>query len=763
MRKIYLLIAFYLLSYQFTSLFAQSTDYIQVVLYGQSLGLGWQAPRAITDIALDNNYMMGTNVNTLYSTENTTLNPLVAKKWSKGGEQPIVSCLNAYSEAYRDKINANQKFIAVSAGEGGRTIERLSKECTNDGYYDSTFIESLDNTLAAINGQTVSCPAIIYMQGEYNAVPSAAYGQGLTPGTNGTQDKGVYKELLLKLKNNMQADIMSKYGQTEKPLFFIYQTSGSYVRIKELPIVMAQIEFAEENSDVVLLNPHYAMSDYGYGHLSTNGYRWFGELMSKSLISELVNDSPAKTLKPINFDISGNKITIDYDVPVPPLVLDTWTTPMQTNYGFVVYNNNSIVTINSVEIIGGNQVQITCNTDLTDKVEIVYSGSTVNGSGNLRDSDATMSMYTYFDDTADSLQESYTPTLQDGGSIYGQPYGLQNWSNMFYYKLREGVGYFAGDQFDDGLYTFQIIDPVTKTVMIAARNKAGSLAVSGDLVLPGTANGFSTQFTVVGTGESSFNGIYLPEMKNDVTSISIPASVTDIGFRTFRAAEKVESYTLSDGLVTIGGQAFYDNKSLTSIVIPNTVTTLGGSVFNGCSTLQSVTLSQNLLQIPDRIFTNCPAMTTLTVPASLTDFLANSWLTSSVRTLIMDGAVPPVINSGWAGTASNMTVYTDVANIPAYKAAPIWSDMTILDRATLSTNSLEKKLGFSIYPNPTSGLVSFSGLEDIIDITVFNITGSVLLNSKFTTQIDLSSLASGMYFMKVKTANGSSVKRVIKK
>ena len=53
-----------------------------------------------------------------------------------------------------------------------------------------------------------------------------------------------------------------------------------------MPIVMSQIELAEENSDVVLLNPHYAMPDYDGGHLSTNGYRWYGELMSKSLIDD---------------------------------------------------------------------------------------------------------------------------------------------------------------------------------------------------------------------------------------------------------------------------------------------------------------------------------------------------------------------------------------------------------------------------------------------------------------------------------------------
>ncbi len=411
------------------------TEYMQIILYGQSLGLGWQCPRAITTVPVAGNFMVGNNVNMQYNNGTAVLNPLVATKWVNGGEQPIVACLNAFSKVYRDSIDANQKFIAMTAGEGGRTIERLSKECTNSGYYASTFLSILDNTLLALEGKSVSCPAIIYMQGEYNCSTSGASGQGLTPGTNGTLDKDVYKSLLLKLKNNMQADIVAKYGQAQKPLFFIYQTSGKYISAKEMPIVMAQREFADENTDVVLMNPHYALPDYTGGHLSTNGYRWYGEMMAKSLTEVLIKKNTFKTLKPVGFDIEGQSITVNYQVPVPPLVLDTLTTPKEPNYGFTVYKNGSVVPVTQVKIMSDNQILIKCNTVLVGKIDVVYAGNATNGSGNLRDSDGSLSMYTYFDDSTDGLKESYTPLTQAGGSVYGQPYGLQNWSDEFYYSF----------------------------------------------------------------------------------------------------------------------------------------------------------------------------------------------------------------------------------------------------------------------------------------------------------------------------------------
>lgn len=68
-------------------------------------------------------------------------------------------------------------------------------------------------------------------------------------------------------------------------------------------------------------------------------------------------------------------------------------------------------------------------------VEITYAGQGRSGSGNLRDSDKFHSMYTYFDDSADSLKENYTPEDEDGNKIYGKPYPMYNWCVAFYKQL----------------------------------------------------------------------------------------------------------------------------------------------------------------------------------------------------------------------------------------------------------------------------------------------------------------------------------------
>jgi len=441
MKKIFIIFSLIsLLCYQSVSsinnekALIESTDYVQIILYGQSLGMGWESPRAITTDPLDGNYMIGNNVLMKYNNNTTVLTPLVATVWAGGGEQPIVACVNSFSKMYKENVNPDQKFIAMTGGEGGQTIEKLSKECTNSGFYASTFIKILDNTLLTLNktGKTVSCPAIIYMQGEYNCNDVNWYGgRGITPGSDGTIDKDTYKALLLQLKNNMQTDIMQKYGQKVKPLFFIYQTSGGFIKEKEMFITMGQLEFSNENDDVYLLNPQNALPHYGGGHLSTNGYRWYGELMSKTLYNVLVSKNTFGPIYPENFSFSGQTMAIDYHVPVPPLVLDTLTNSKAANYGFKVYKNNYTLPISKVEITG-NRIILTFSQSVTGKIEVIYAGVPTRGTGNVCDSNVSTSMYTYFDDSADSHQESYTPRNKNGSKIYGQPYPMQNWSVSYY-------------------------------------------------------------------------------------------------------------------------------------------------------------------------------------------------------------------------------------------------------------------------------------------------------------------------------------------
>ncbi|MCL2183090.1 MAG: leucine-rich repeat domain-containing protein [Chitinispirillia bacterium] len=78
-----------------------------------------------------------------------------------------------------------------------------------------------------------------------------------------------------------------------------------------------------------------------------------------------------------------------------------------------------------------------------------------------------------------------------------------------------------------------------------------------------------------------------------LTSVTIPGSVTSIAFQAFAYCRGLTSVTISDGVRSIGGSAFYLCSSLISVTIPRSVTTIEAMVFVSCTSLTSVNVHKN--------------------------------------------------------------------------------------------------------------------------------------------------------------------------
>ena len=75
-------------------------------------------------------------------------------------------------------------------------------------------------------------------------------------------------------------------------------------------------------------------------------------------------------------------------------------------------------------------------------------------------------------------------------------------------------------------------------------------------------------------------------------------------------------YTIPDGVITIGKEAFFWRDGLTSVTIPSSVTTIGNSAFQGCS-LTSVMIPGSVVTIGDSAFQGTK-LTNVTIPDSVT-------------------------------------------------------------------------------------------------------------------------------------------------
>ena len=445
---------------------AFNTDLTHIVAYGQSFSSGSDAP-VYPDPAVDGVYVYGSITD---SSKGTALSPLA----TTGTQHPIISAGNSLAQMLQsDGIDTD--LILGSYGTGGRTIaqlmsaERQAEIKAEEGYsYDinsSGRYAVFENSVSAIadyaesSGQSVSCPVIVYLQGEtdQNTDEELGYpGNPIRAGYGAGGDKDKYKLYMTRLKEDMQTEVMEAYGQTEKPLFVIYQVSGTYVRTRYSSINMAQIEFAEENEDVILLQSPYFTPHYtGSHHLAVNGYRWLGEYIAKYVHEALVEGKNPSPMLPTSIKcVSENQIAVMVNPAEGGLTIDTYTVENATNsnnrYGFYLMVDGKFVTPKTVEV-SGNEIILTmpdsaAALSAAESVYVYYGGQRAQGTGNIRDNCTDTGFYAYLDDSNDigtgkNQSVSHSALDENGNSLVGKNYPLYNWLASFCYEIGSYTGH----------------------------------------------------------------------------------------------------------------------------------------------------------------------------------------------------------------------------------------------------------------------------------------------------------------------------------
>ena len=139
-------------------------------------------------------------------------------------------------------------------------------------------------------------------------------------------------------------------------------------------------------------------------------------------------------------------------------------------------------------------------------------------------------------------------------------------------------------------------------------------------------NGYSTYYHYYTSDDVI--GAYAFKNCSDLTSLTLPSSVTRIGDYAFYNCSGLTSLTLPSSVTSIGEFAFSYCSGLTSLTIPSGVTSIGMSAFEYCSSLTSLTLPSSVNEIGIYAFHGCSGLTSLTLPSSVT---------SSIRDYIFDG------------------------------------------------------------------------------------------------------------------------------
>ncbi|MBR6845792.1 MAG: leucine-rich repeat domain-containing protein [Bacteroidaceae bacterium] len=144
---------------------------------------------------------------------------------------------------------------------------------------------------------------------------------------------------------------------------------------------------------------------------------------------------------------------------------------------------------------------------------------------------------------------------------------------------------------------------------------------------------------------------------SSLASASIPSSVTRIGYHAFQNCSSLTSVTIPGSLTTIERGVFYGCSNLSFVSIPSSVTSIGSEAFQGCSSLTSISIPNSVTSIGSEAFQGCSSLTSVTIPNSMTTI--GMWAFSGIsglKSVVIPSSVTSIEYGAFSGCSSLISV-----------------------------------------------------------------------------------------------------------
>lgn len=245
--------------------------------------------------------------------------------------------------------------------------------------------------------------------------------------------------------------------------------------------------------------------------------------------------------------------------------------------------------------------------------------------------------------------------------------------------------------------------------------------------------------------------------------------------------------TLIDGTISISMGAFKKNNELTSIAIPNSVTNIGAYVLYECNGLSDISVGlenpnysskdgvlfdklqkviiaypnarSSTYSIPNTVtyinryaFNNCTNLTSIIIPSSVTSISISAFSgCTNLLTIHANASTPATINSTSFSNVdkTKCILYVPTGSLSAYRAANYWKDFSNIVEETVTNEKIQSISQLLMSSNNKK--IILNGLTSSSSVEVLNMNGAMLYQKAVTSEstLEINVPAFGVYVVRV--------------
>lgn len=233
-------------------------------------------------------------------------------------------------------------------------------------------------------------------------------------------------------------------------------------------------------------------------------------------------------------------------------------------------------------------------------------------------------------------------------SILGLTVFAENAGDFSYAILEDGTAQITGYAGADTVV--EIPSEIDGYTVTCIKSVTGSTFPGKTVILPAT---------VTAVGESNLPAFYsCATLENFVVAEDNPAFCAVDGVLFNKDMTKIvcypsgnlrTSYTVPQGVTTVGEGSFWFSENLTSLILPDTLVTIEADGIRGCSGLTQIQLPQGLKTIDTGAFNTCKKLKSIEIPEGVTEISFGAfWACYALQRVSLPDSIVSIGNYAFA-------------------------------------------------------------------------------------------------------------------